>query len=227
MGEFEKYLFAEFSKAVINLRHSPYALGLEIYCVDDDLRQPAVRLITNTYEHAKAHSPENRKRRRGDADSALEALWNNSYWHWRTEVTVGNEHISFEGDYRDTEGIVLRKKWIQSLGLWYEDNFEELNFDKALEIGGKIIEYFDELCLKLAKNLHPVIVASLKAELPIIFFNRESPDHESMGLTFLSNPSNLLIEYARFIRVYCGDEWGDFMERNVNKDELTYSSLYK
>jgi hypothetical protein len=227
MDEFEAYLFSEFNKAIINLHHSPFAVGLDIFCVDDDLRQPAVRLITNTYEHARAHSPDKRKKRRGDADSALEALWNNSYWQWRTEATVGNEYVSFEGDFRDAEGIELRKKWIQSSGLWYEDDFEESNFDEALEIGGKINERFDELCLKLAKQMHPVIAANLKAELPIIFFNRESPDHESMGLTFLANPPQLLVEYARFIRTYCGDEWGDFMERIVDKDKLTYSSLYK
>lgn len=227
MDEFENYLFAEFSKAIVNLRHSPYALGLFLLYEEDDLRRPSVRMVTNTYEHAKAHSPENRKPRSGDAYSNLEALWNNSYWLWKTEAAVGIEYLSFEGDYYDIEGITLRKNWIRSLGLWYEDEFEETNFDKALEIGGRINENFDEACLRLAKKLHPVIVQNLKVDLPIIFFNRECEEHESMGLTFLANSSHLLKEYARFVREYCGDEWGDFMEKDVNKDLLTYSSLYK
>ena len=44
---------------------------------------------------------------------ALEALWNNSYWDWKTEVAVGNQYCSFEGDYHDAEGIALRKKWME------------------------------------------------------------------------------------------------------------------
>jgi hypothetical protein len=65
MDEFEKYLLSRFSSAIDNLHHFPYAVGMNIYCVDDDLRQPAVRLITNTLEHAKAHSPENREKKGG------------------------------------------------------------------------------------------------------------------------------------------------------------------
>jgi hypothetical protein len=227
MDDFEKYILVQFSKAVENIHHSPYAIGLDIYCVDDDLRKPAVRMITNTYCHAKAHSPEGRKTRMGDADSALEALWNNSYWIWKTEVSIGNEYISYEGDFRDEEGIILRKKWVESLGLWYEDEYKESNFEDALDIGDKINEHFDELCLKLAKTLHPVIATHLMTELPIIFFNRESPDHESMALTFLANSHHLLVDYARFIRAYCGDVWGDLMEENISKEELNLTSLFE
>ena len=213
MGEFENYLLLKFSNAILKMRHSPYAIGMDIYWVEDDLRRPAVRLITNTREHAKAHSPEQRKRRAGDAFSALEALWNHSFWDWKTEATVGNEYCSFVGDYYDSEGISLRKAWIQSLGLWYENEFEESDFDSALELGSKIIEHFDELCLWSARELHPVILKKFRTDLPIIFFNRESPNEESMGLTRQANHSRLLSGYASFIRAYCGVEWGDFIEK--------------
>jgi hypothetical protein len=223
MDEFEKYVFTEFTNAVKNLQHAPYAIGLDIYCVDDDLRKPAVRLLTNTHDHAEKHFPNGERQRRGDAFSELEALWNNSYWNWKTEVTVGNEYSSFEGDYHDAKGIVLRKKWIESLGLWYEDQFEESNFDEALEIGGKINEYFDELCLKLARSLHSV----LKTDLPIIFFNRESPDNETIILTFLANPRHLLDGYIAFIREGCGNDYAEFLEQDIDKSQLSYLSLGK
>lgn len=227
MHNFETYLFAEFENAIGNLHHSPYAIGLHLYCGDDDLRKPAVRMLTNTYEHAKAHSPEGRKQRRGDASSTLEALWNNSYWDWRTEIAVGNEYFSFEGDYHDKEGITLRKKWIESLGLWYEDEFDESHFDEALDIGGEIIENFDELCLKLARSLHSVIRVKLKTELPIIFFNRESPDEETITLTALANPRYLLDGYIAFIKQDCIEGSAKFLEQDIDKSQLSYLSVRK
>ena len=223
MDEFEKYVFTQFAEAAKKIHHSPYAIGLDIYCIDDDLRKPTVRMLTNTHGHAEKHFPGCKRQRKGDASSELEALWNHSYWNWKTEVTVGNEYVLFEGDYHDTKGIILRKKWIESLGLWYEDELEESNFDEALELGRKINEFFDELCLKLARSLHPI----LNTDLPIIFFNRESPDNETIILTFLANPRHLLDGYIAFIREGCGNSYAEFLEQDIDKSQLNYLSLRK
>jgi hypothetical protein len=226
MDPFSEYIFSTMERAILGLHPEDiYALGLHIFCVDDDLRCPAVYLWTNTLAHARLHSPENREKRRGDAYHYHEAMWNESYWIWKTLATVGNVYLSYEGDYFDQTGIELRKAWIEGSGLWYDDELEENDFDAALEIGGKIVREFDELCLDVARKLHPVIQKKFQKDLPIIFFNRESPDHESIAMTFLANPSELLEGYALFICTDCGEEWAEFFKQEIDKASTPLSSL--
>ena len=226
MNPFSDYMFATFEKAILGLdSEGIYALGLRILCVEDDLRYPSVRLWMNTISHVRLHSPENRKKRKGDAYNFLEAMWSDSYWISRTLATVGNVYLSFEGDYFDQTGIVLRKAWIESLGLWYDDELRHNNYEKALAIGSKINERFDKLGLNIARELHPVIQRKFQKDLPIIFFSRESPDHESIALTFLANPSELIEGFTQFICTDCGESWSGLFKLNIDKTKTSLTSL--
>ena len=230
MNDFEKHHFAEFKNGIANIKHTPYAFGLYIFCEEDDLRRPTVRLNTNTYEHANAHFLESKRKvleskRKGHTDSLLDALWTDAYWIEKTEASVGCKYISFTGDRVDEKGIFLRKQWIQELGLWFEDSFEETNFEESLDIGVKIVDHYYDLCVRLARYLHPFIANKFNTELPIIIFNRECPNDESIELTFLANPSYLLEGYITYIRACCDEESAKFLEQNVDKTNLTYALL--
>ena len=96
------------------------------------------------------------------------------------------------------------KEWIKSLGLWFEDEFEEKKFEDALELGGQINANFDEICVYTAKDLHKVIQKRFGKDLPIIFFNREGDDPESIEMTLEANDSYLLDGFTDYLVAYCG-----------------------
>jgi hypothetical protein len=227
--ELADYMFTTFAQAINHLPPAPYALAFDITFAQDDLRCPVVRLFANYETYAISKYPENNPNGKWRASSHLEAIWGSAIWEMRTLATVGNQSAgegSFEGDYVDEKGMALRKKWVQALGLWYEDELENTNFDQAFEIGGKIIPLFDDLCLSVARRLHPVVIEHFQTDLPILFFNGEgNSDMETVSLALLANPSALLKGYGEFLRETAGVEYENFVMQDFDKENYTYTSF--
>ncbi|NPA27379.1 MAG: hypothetical protein GXO36_07270 [Chloroflexi bacterium] len=221
---FEEYCFAHFARAIQSWdpRAGIYAIGLEIQNVEDDLRRPMVRLLRNTWAHARLHAP-------GDADvdlpaaclrlahvgscfqqnkasSEMEALWCRAFWDFTTYATVGCEYPSFKGDYIDPIGLALRDAWVRSLGLHERAESEADHPDATLEDDLELIVKFNKLCLRVARRLQPVIRAHFKRPIPIIFFNREGCDDETVALTWFANEKASIEGYLAFICQISGRE---------------------
>ena len=226
MKTFAEHLFTSLEKGLQSLDpNDVYAIGLQILCEEDDLRRPALRLLANTRANAAAHSPINGQGGRGIASDAMEAQWADAFWTEKCLAGVGIEYPWFEGEAADKAGLPLRKAWIKGLGLWYSDSLEEKDFEAAMQLGEQIGAQFDELCLDAARRLHAVITARCGHDLPIIFFSRESPDHESIALTFLANPNELLGGYAAFIRSSCGEQWASLFGSRIDKQKTSLAEL--
>ena len=227
--ELADYMFAAFAQAIHHLPPAPYALAFDISNEEDDLRRPVVRLFANYETYAISKYPENDRSGKWRASSHLEAIWGSAIWEMRTLATVGNQYVgkgSFDGDYVDKKGMALRKKWVQALGLWYEDELENTNFDQAFEIGGKISFFFDDLCLSVARRLHPVVIEHFQTDLPILFFGCEGNfDMETVSLALLANPSTLLKGYGEFLREMAGVEYEEFVTQDFDKGNYTYTSF--
>ena len=227
--ELAEYMFTTFAQAINHLPPAPYALAFDITFAQDDLRRPVVRLFANYETYAISKYPENDRSGKWRASSHLEAIWGSAIWEMRTLATVGNQYAgegSFDGDYVDKKGMALRKKWVQALGLWYEDELKNTNFDQAFEIDGKIIPLFDDLCLSVARRLHPVVIEHFQTDLPILFFGCEgNSDMETVSLALLANPSTLLKGYGEFLREMCGVEYENFVTQDFDKENYTYTSF--
>jgi hypothetical protein len=184
-----------------------YAAGILVLNDDDDLRKPTLRLVYNTYTQSKSKFPTSMNEGNHKLDvaiSELEAMWNFPFWLWRIHAAICTDSIAFDGDVIDYQGISLRNEWIKSLGLWYDDKFEENNFEDSLELGGQIGRYFDELCVNVAKDLHKIIDGKFGRDIPIIFFNREGTAPEAIEMTLAANDLKTLNGFADYIKEYCG-----------------------
>jgi len=196
MNEFETYIFEIFARTISSWDASVvediYALAFLILNDDDDLRRPTVRLLYNTEMEWQ--------RKRDECPNPAEARWNHPFWLQTAQASIATTYPDF-GSQDDTNGIALREAWIKQQGWLYDDQFEEEDFEQALEIGARICRQFDEMCVRVAAQLRDVGILSqvFGRDLPIIFFDREALSPQAIELTHQANPQALISEYSAFI----------------------------
>ncbi len=228
---FEEYVFNQFAQAIRrwHAKDEVHVHGFYILDEEDDGRRSVVRLMRNTRAHAQLHTKRFNQtlpvpeaclsygkvldcKQDGQTDDWNEALWSLAFWDSAVYAVVGCEYPAFKGDYVDPEGLALRKDWVVSLGLWYEDG--ELDPDEAISRSVDIYWEFLKLCIRVARRLKPLLRERFGQPLPIIFFDREIYTHESFTCTYFANEAEELDGFIDFICDYTGDEgWRTFFTR--------------
>jgi len=195
MHELETYIFKTFAQAIrtwsASVTEDIYALAFLILNDDDDLRCPTVCLLYNT---------ETEWQRQRDRSNPAEARWNHAFWLETAQASIATTYPDFGSPY-DVKGIALREAWIKQQGLWYDDQFGGDDFEQALELGGRICEQFDEMCVRVATQLRDagILREVFGHDVPIIFFDREALSPQAIALTHQANPQTLIAEYSAFI----------------------------
>ncbi len=106
---------------VVAQRDDTYVVSFFVYDEQDDPRLPTLTVGTNTESQVRLHDDE------GDD---LEVRWNYAYWQQDELSVVGAEAT-------DPVGVQLRRSWLDSQGLWFEDDtdtpFAALCFDDKIK----------------------------------------------------------------------------------------------
>ncbi len=207
MHDFETYIFKTFAQTIrtwnASIAGDIYALAFLALNDDDDLRRPTVRLLYNTEAEWRrqcecANAPG--VPRLCQPTSPAEARWNHPFWLQTAQASIGTTYPDFGSPF-DSEGIALREAWIKQQKLWYDDLFQEKAFEQALELGGRICEQFDQMCVRVATQLRDggILREVFGRDVPIIFFDREALSPQAIALTYQANPQTLIAEYSAFV----------------------------
>ncbi|EOR25364.1 hypothetical protein A500_10215 [Clostridium sartagoforme AAU1] len=91
-----------------------------------------------------------------DASDNAEVKWNFAFWLQNEKLIIG-----------DNCGVNLEvgekiNHWIKENNLYYSDEEEDENFDKALKLGDEITRRFVELCVEVVKKFHEESVIKQK-----------------------------------------------------------------
>jgi hypothetical protein len=162
-----------------------YVVSFLVYDEDDDPRLPTLTVGTNTNARVEASVP-----RAWDAD---EARWNYAFWL--------QDDLSVIGDFEiDPDGAGLRRRWIESMSLWYSDELEERDFDAAMALAQGITHEFVELAVRLGQRLHStgVIERVFGRPIPVLIHELEYYP-EIAEQTERANPPGLTDEFSRWV----------------------------
>jgi len=186
---FEKHFYDKLKNAIVawpdNLARDIYAISFFVCDEDDDPRKPTLILGYNTNEHWRASIPQ--------ASSEGEAKWNYAFWPHTDEAVVG-----------DASDADLREGWIKSLGLWYSDQEEEDDFDRAMALGERITREFVELAVTVARRLHAdgIVENKFGKDLPVLVHELEYYD-EIATQNERANPNGSAAEFCKWIDDGC------------------------
>lgn len=118
-----------------------YVLSFYIECEDDDPRQPRLVFGYNTESQVQNSL--------SDASDPAEARWNYAFWLQNEEIVIGDSY-----DDEASETLPLRDQWVKSLPLYYTDELEAADFNRAMELGNQIVANFYELVKGVIQRLH-------------------------------------------------------------------------
>ena len=210
---FENYIFAAFASEIMSwnseLAADIYALGLLIHFEDQYLRYGTVGLVYNTHQHyqnelrslmKKFPAPSKEEIR----SAAAEVKWHFDHWvqfaHWPQDnlALVAKGH----SPYADPIGAVLRQEWLEGQHLWFTSEEEEADFDRCLEIGGRIQEAFLAACVRAASRLHTegIIENAFGHSVPVVFHDYPY-EPAAAQYTHMTNPPGLAEEFKRYVLV--------------------------
>ncbi len=158
-----------------------YAISFFIYDEEDDPRYPTLTLGYNTNEQLKSVAS-----RYSDAE---EAKWNYAFWLQNVEAVVG-----------DKSDAPLRERWIRGLGLWYEDDMLDEDFDRTLQLDEVITKKFVELAVSVSRKLHAtgVFEKQFSRQIPILIHEYEYYD-EIARQNERANPSEIIKEFVTWV----------------------------
>jgi len=211
---FENYIFAAFAAEIMSwgseFKADIYALGLLIYFEDQDLRYGTVGLVYNTHQHYQNELYSLMKKyptpvpSEEETKGAAEVKWHFDYWvqfaHWPQDnlALVAKGH----SPYADPVGVVLRQGWLEGQHLWFTDEEEEADFDRCLEIGGRIQEAFLAACVRAASRLHTegIIEDAFGHSVPVVFHDYPYEPAAAQH-THEANPPELAEEFERYVLV--------------------------
>ena len=197
MSKFEDYTYNKARDGILAIDDKTaadiYALSFYYWFVEDDLRKPILSVGYNTYTRWRAYTPAPGQQTQWPiASDSDEAGWNYAFWlqHEGEACTIGEAR---------TEASA-RKEWIQSLGCWYTDEEQEEDFDRTIELGGKIQEQFVGLCIAVARHLHDegIILKKFGRPIPILVHELEYYDGIAEA-TRRANPRGLAKEFENWI----------------------------
>ena len=172
-----------------------YAAGIYIHYVADDGRRPVVVACLATeagVEEAMRRSPGLLRKRPVPADEN-EARWDIAFWSHPDLARFGDPD-------EDPDGAEAFERWIRLEGLWYSDEEEERDFDRAWdrgeEIDRKVLAMLAESASELHRELVPRVFGSA---IPIVI---QDPDFEEPAAeaTSRANPPGLARDYLTWLR---------------------------
>ena len=212
---FEDYIFAAFASEIMSwdseFKADIYALGLLIHFEDQDLRYGTVGLVYNTHQHYQNEIRSLMKKcptlatsKEKTEAAAAEVKWHFDYWvqfaHWPQDnlALVAKGH----SPYPDPVGVVLRREWLEGRHLWFTNEEEEADFDRCLEIGGRIEEAFLAVCVRAASRLHTegIIEKAFGHSVPVVFHDYPY-EPAAAQYTHEANPPGLAEEFERYVLV--------------------------
>ncbi len=102
-----------------------YAFSLWLHHEDDDPRRPVLWLGSNTETRVESVVDA--------ASSPEEARWNFAFWQQDTLMEIGGDN--------DPDGAGVVEAWFKhDVGLWFTDEDEAADFDRATELGQEMHE---------------------------------------------------------------------------------------
>jgi len=164
-----------------------YALSFYISDDDEDPRHPTLMVGFNTEPQWKASVAE--------ASSADEARWNFAFWLQNCIASFGE---------RESESAASVAQWIASQGLAYSDADEAANYDRCMDLGGRIVTQFAELSCAVARRLHDtsVVESVFGRSIPILVHELEYYD-EIAEQTASANPPGVAAAFVAWVHGGC------------------------
>jgi hypothetical protein len=190
MNNLKKYVFESIKAEILSWNNDVikdiYVISLYISNSEDDPRRPVITLGYNTMEQYESALE--------DASDNSEAKWNYAFWLQNEELIIGD---NWGENLEDGEKI---NQWIKENNLYYSDEEEDEDFDKALKLGDEITSRFVELCVEVVKKLHEegIIEEKFGKALPLIIHELEYYDliaEQNKG----ANPEEVIKEFADWI----------------------------
>jgi hypothetical protein len=190
MNSLKKYVFESIKAEILSWNSDVikdiYVISLYISNSEDDPRRPMITLGYNNIEQYESVLE--------DASDNAEAKWNFAFWLQNEELIIGD---NWGENLEDGERI---SQWIKENNLYYSDEEEDEDFDKALKLGDEITSRFVELCVEVVKKLHEegVIEKKFGKALPLIIHELEYYDLIAEQ-NKRANPEEVIKEFADWI----------------------------
>ncbi|WP_238916894.1 hypothetical protein [Clostridium sp. YIM B02555] len=190
MNSLKKYVFESIKAEILSWNNDVikdiYVISLYISNSEDDPRRPMITLGYNTMEQYESALE--------DASDNAEAKWNFAFWLQNEELIIGD---NWGENLEDGERI---SQWIKENNLYYSDEEEDEDFDKALKLGDEITSRFVELCVEVVKELHEegIIEKKFGKALPLIIHELEYYDLIAEQ-NKRANPEEIIKEFADWI----------------------------
>ncbi|AGF57710.1 hypothetical protein B0P06_003986 [Clostridium saccharoperbutylacetonicum] len=190
MNSLKKYVFESIKSEILSWNSDVikdiYVISLYISNSEDDPRRPMITLGYNNMEQYESALE--------DASDNAEAKWNFAFWLQNEELIIGDD---WGENLEDGERI---SQWIKENNLYYSDEEEDEDFDKALKLGDEITSRFVELCVEVVKKLHEegVIEKKFGKALPLIIHELEYYDLIAEQ-NKRANPKEIIKEFADWI----------------------------
>lgn len=190
MNSLKKYVFESIKAEILSWNNDVikdiYVISLYISNSEDDPRRPMITLGYNTMEQYESALK--------DASDNAEAKWNFAFWLQNEELIIGD---NWGENLEDGEKI---NQWIKENNLYYSDEEEDEDFDKALKLGDEIISRFVELCVEVVKELHEegIIEEKFGKAIPLIIHELEYYDLIAEQ-NKRANPEEVIKEFADWI----------------------------
>lgn len=164
-----------------------YALSFYISDDDDDPRNPTLMVGFNTEAQCKASVAE--------ASSADEARWNFAFWLQNCIASFGE---------RESDSAGAAAEWIAAQGLAYTDADEAADYDRCMDLGGRIVTQFVELSCGVARRLHEtgVVESVFGRSIPILVHELEYYD-EIAEQTASANPPGVAAAFVAWVEGGC------------------------
>ena len=190
MSSLKKYVLESIKSEILSWNNDVikdiYVISLYISNSEDDPRRPTITLGYNTMEQYENVV--------SDASDNAEAKWNFAFWLQNEELIIGD---NWGENLEDGEKI---SQWIKENNLYYSDEEEDEDFDKALKLGDEITSRFVELCVEVVKKLHEedVIEQKFGKALPLIIHELEYYDLIAEQ-NKRANPEAVIKEFADWV----------------------------
>jgi hypothetical protein len=190
MNSLKKYVFESIKAEILSWNNDVikdiYVISLYISNSEDDPRRPMITLGYNTMEQYESALE--------DASDNSEAKWNYAFWLQNEELIIGD---NWGENLEDGEKI---NQWIKENNLYYSDEEEDEDFDKALKLGDEITSRFVELCVEVVKELHEegIIEQKFGKALPLIIHELEYYDLIAEQ-NKRANPEEVIKEFVDWI----------------------------
>ncbi len=153
VSDFPTYLRSKAIEGLSTLadaeRADTYVVSFYVHDDNDDPRFPILTVGTNTEQQVQMvtqpPSGSVRPHKWWSPTDETEARWNFAFWRQNEIAVIGDEII-------DPAGAQLRRSWLESQGLWFDDG--DFDSDDWMPRAEAVTKAFVGLCVDTVKELH-------------------------------------------------------------------------